>query len=190
MLSLNAEVAENMEPILKAAYFFLSLDRPISEADIKKIDELGSNVEGYSGIKKSIFNECEKILSRSLDDNDRFDVIMEEILKTGNASFVDLPKEAGQKRCLWILVNLALYDGMYSENEKKIIRSLMRKWEIDKSILIEMEDSAETLVEVDKNRSWIKTTNYPYDYVDSVVKEMDKNQHELTNNISLLMSIG
>jgi hypothetical protein len=190
MVSLNAEVTENMEPILKVAYFFLSVERPISETDIKKIDELGSTVEGYDGIRKSLFNECEKVLSQSFDDTDRFDVIMEGILKTGNASFAGLPKEAEQKRCLWILVNLALYDGVYSETEKKLIRSLMRKWEIDKSILIEMEDSAETLIEVDKHRSWIKTTNYPYDYVDSVVKEMDKNQHELANNISLLMSIG
>jgi hypothetical protein len=179
-----------MDLILKIAYFFLSVDRPINETDIKKIDELGNGIEEYAKIKEAIFGECDKALSQSFDDDDRFDVVLEGILKAEKTSSVGWVEKAVQKKCLWVLVNLAFYDGSYTENEKRLIRSLMRKWEIDKSILVEMEDSAETLVDLDRHRTWIKTTNYPYEHLDAVVKELDKNQHELVNNISLLMSIG
>jgi hypothetical protein len=188
---------EDMLPVLKVAYLFLSLDNKVDKTALRKIDELGNDMDNYSDKKDKIIGECEDLISQSFDSTDRYDVIFEGINKiVGNSSnqpfgLLGHPKDyVDKKQCLWILVNLAYFDGSYTDSERKLIRALVRKWEIDKSILIEMEDTAETLIELNKHKTWIKTTNYPYDYVAGVIKEMDKNQEELSSNISLLMSIG
>jgi hypothetical protein len=140
----------------------------------------------------SSIEECENILAKSFDAEDRFDVVLKAIINIGDSTFGWISRDAERIQCLWLLVNCAYYDGKYSSDEKRLLRNISRDWEIrdNVAVLSEMEDTAETLLDLVKYKEWIQTTNYPYKHIDGVVKELDKNQQELAHNISLLMSIG
>jgi hypothetical protein len=182
------------ESKLKIAYLFLSLGAgcPISDNNCTRFDQLGQNYTGFSDNRRSIISKCNEIINRAIDQNDLYDVISEGIVEQANYSFntFDSDYDVNTKQCLWLLVNLAFHDGTYTDNEKKIIRSLMRKWNIDKSILLEMEETAETLFDLDKYRYWMETRNEPYSVIKSYVQELDKNQNELSSNISDLINVG
>jgi hypothetical protein len=177
---------------LKIVYFFLSLEEKISDDGLERLNQLASQMKLSKEDIDSSVEECESTLSQSFDAEDRFDVVRKAIIDTGDSLFGWISKDAEKIQCLWLLVNCAYYDGKYSLNERRLLRNISREWEIkdNVTVLLEMENTAETFFDLIKHKEWIKTTNYPYNYIDGVVKELDKNQQELTNNISLLMSIG
>jgi hypothetical protein len=166
---------------LKIIYLFLSLEKTIDSRGIEKFKEAGKVFDGFDDAKEEIIKDCNSLIAQSFDNEDRFDVISEGICKIAELCFYS--NSSIQKECLWSLVNLAFYDGDYSDTERKLLRTLMRKWGIDKSVLLEMEDTAETLVALDTHRNWIKSTHYSYDYINSIVIELDKNQDEITKNL-------
>jgi hypothetical protein len=177
---------------LKIVYLFLSLEEKISNDDLEKLTQFASQMKLSKEDVDYFIKECEDILSKSFDLEDRFDVVRKAIFDIGNSSFDLNGKEAERIQCLWLLVNCAYYDGKYSLNERKLLRNISREWKIrdNVTVLSEMEDTAETILDLVDHKKWIKTTNYSYDYIDGVVKELDKNQQELAANISLMMSIG
>jgi hypothetical protein len=178
----------NDEGKQKICYLFLSLDEPMTKANLLKFTLMGENFSGFKESKEAIIAECNRVISKSIDSDDRYDAISEGIEKIVDSMY---PNNVEKKQLLWMLETLAWYDGTCTANEKKLIRTLMRKWEdIDSSVLIEMEDAAETLVAVDNYRSWIQTTSESYSVIDSVIKELDKNQKEIGDNIAYTINLG
>jgi hypothetical protein len=177
---------------LQMVYLFLSLEDKISNEGLEKLHNLVSKMKLSKEDEDSIIETSEKILSKSFDKDDRFDVIYEGIIGIVESYFRWADKKAEQKQALWLLINSAYCDGNYTFDKKRLLRTIMRKFNIDNSVLAEMEDTAETLLDLENHRTWIKkaSAEYGYDYIDSVIKELDKNKVELANNISLVMSIG
>jgi hypothetical protein len=179
----------NDEKKQKICYLFLSLDEPMTEAHLLKFTKMGENFSGFTESKDGIIAECNRVIGKSIDSDDRYDVISEEIIKIADLLYIPGQFVKEKKQRLWMLETIAWYDGTCTVNEKKLIRALMRKWEIDPSVLVEMEDTAETLVALDNYRNWIQTKE-PYLFVDSVVKALDKNQTEIGGHIAYTINLG
>jgi hypothetical protein len=183
----------NDEQKLKIAYLFLAIDGQTDEALLSNFDLLGQKFDDFASARGKIIRWGKQSLTQSIDGKDRDDVISEKIIKLADPQPYSYPvhfakDKAECKQCLWMLVNLAWHDGGCSDKKKKLLRTLMRKWNIDKSVLLEMEDTAETLSILDHYRTWVKTTEEPYGFIDAVVKELDKNQQEIAENIADLVS--
>jgi hypothetical protein len=196
--------------LFKIAYLFLSLEGEIDKEGLKKFDMLGEKYSNWDAERGDIIGQCKKILSEVPGQANRLLSILGEINEVAHTSLTESPllpiigglglgfglynlgkpSQSKRKNCLWVLVNLAFYDNQYTANEKQLISNLALKWSIDKSVLSEMEDTAETLIDLDNHRTWIKTTKDSYDYINSVVTELDKNQNELTKNLSEIINIG
>jgi hypothetical protein len=50
----------------------------------------------------------------------------------------------------------------YSKNQKRIIKHLAQKWDVDRSVLTLLKDSAKTLDEISKKRHEIENSDMPY----------------------------
>jgi hypothetical protein len=177
------------EMTLKLCYLFLSVDNDITKDGMSKFDEIGKGYSDFNDEREAIISDCEEYIREFTGRNDRYSVIwngINEITKrdTDSAlSYSPLSNSFGQKECMWLIVCLAWYDGECSHNKKKIIANLSRKWGIEKSIMLEMEDTAITLCEIDKYRSWIKGGNDSYASVTAAIRELDKNQREIADNM-------
>ena len=172
---------------LKMVYLFMSIEDKINQENMDQINLLAKDMILSADNVKSAIDACEGILGKAFDKDDRFDLILKNIYDFGKGKI-----EAEKRQTLWMLVNCAFKDGEYSSNERRMLRNLTRDWEIEDNVtvLTEMEDTAEALLALEKHKEWIKTTNYSYEHIHSVVEELDKNKQELAENISLLASIG
>jgi hypothetical protein len=177
----------NDERKQKICHLFLSLDEPMTDANLLKFTQMGENFSGFKESKDAIIGECNRVVGQSIDGDDRYDVISDGINKIVDSMYMNDPEK---KQLLWMLESLAWYDGKCTAGEKKFIRTLARKWEMDKSLLFEMEDTAETLVALDNYRNWIRTTGESYDFINSVIQELDKNQKEIGDNIAYTINLG
>jgi hypothetical protein len=177
------------ENTLKLCYLFFSLDKTISKDNLSRFQEIGhhSSLPGLN--EEVIISECEQIIAISSSDLNRFAVISEAIKaiaqpnESNALSFSPLSNRSGQLECLWLLECLSWQDGESSENENKIIYGLASQWKINETMLLEIEDTARTLYEIDNYRSFLKTTNEPDETLKVLFQELDKNQSEIIDNI-------
>lgn len=107
----------NDEKKQKICYLFLSLDETMTDANLLKFTQVGENFEGFKEVKDAIIEECNRIIDQSIDSEDRYDVIYEEINNIVGSLNMD---EAERKQLLWLLETLAWYDGKCTANEKKL----------------------------------------------------------------------
>jgi len=172
---------------LKMVYLLMSIGGDISHDDLECIKQLAKDMDLPKDILWSTIDECKEILGKFFDEDRRQNLVYENIYSLGKEK-----NKSERVLSLWLLVDTAFYDEEYSKEEKRLIRKLAGNWEIKDhdSIIIEMEDTADALLDLEKYKEWIKTANYPYDYTNSVVEELDKNKQELANNIALIASIG
>jgi uncharacterized protein YoxC len=216
----------------KICYLFLSLEGPITETNLTRFNQMGVNLDGFVESRNSIIAECNRIIEKLVDKDARYDAIFEEINNIADSMYI-LSDEAEKRRLLWMLESLAWHDDRYTENEKKFIFQLAQKWKIDPSLVIEMEDIAETLIMIgdyrrtlNAFRNRVKTTgvvlkdsyrsykngiisrillffkvwknargfpNYTdktYDFINSLTRELDNNQKDITDNIAHIINLG
>jgi uncharacterized protein YoxC len=140
----------------KICYLFLSLEGPITETNLTRFNQMGVNIDGFAESRNSIIAECNRIIEKVVDKDARYDAIFEEINNIADSMYI-LSNKAEKRRLLWILESLAWHDDRYTANEKKFICQLAQKWEIDPSLVIEMEDIAETLSMIGGYRRTLNT---------------------------------
>jgi hypothetical protein len=183
------------ENILRLCYLFFSLDKTISKDNLSIFKEICHNSGLPEFNEEAIISECEQIIAMNSPDYDRFAVISEAIKvitepnESNALSFSPLSNRSGQRECLWLLECLAWQDGESSENEKKIIHRLASQWKIDGDVLLEIEDTAQTLYEIDNYRSFLKTTHESAETLKILFQELDKNQSKLIDNIFETLNI-
>ena len=59
---------------------------------------------------------------------------------------------------IWNLINLVYADKDYSSKERSLLNYLMRKWKFKKELYYEMIDTAETVMMLNKEKEWVKST--------------------------------
>jgi thymidylate synthase len=174
---------------LKLCYLFLSLNKAISKDNLLRFNEIARNSNLPQSAQEEIISNCEKLIEASLSERNRFTVIFEaikEITRPNESSvlsFSPLSNRSGQRECLWLLECLSWQAGTSAENEREIIRSLAVQWKIDEAMILEMEDTARTLYEIDSYRSFLKNTNEHYDTINALLQELDKSQSEIIGNM-------
>jgi hypothetical protein len=171
----------------KICCLLLSLDGPMTGENLTKFTRMGENFSGFTESKYSIILECNQITGKSIDGDDRYDVISEGVNKIAGSMY---PNAAEKKQFLWMLETLAWHDGTCTPHQKKLIRALTRQWEVDPAVLLEMEDTAETLLAIESYRRWIKTTSEPSGFGNSIEAELDTNRKDISDNIACTINLG
>ena len=60
----------------------------------------------------------------------------------------------------------------YKDAERRFLKYVVRKLNIDKAVFLEMESSILTLMDIERELAWIKTTNRPYLTIETMVNEL------------------
>ena len=59
---------------------------------------------------------------------------------------------------LWNLINLGYADTHFTIDERKVVDALREYWEMSKSLYQEMVDVAETILALEKYKTWVEST--------------------------------
>ena len=92
------------------------------------------------------------------------------------------------KEILWTMVNMAMIDNDFSENEKKLIECCCKDWKVEDSLLEEMIEIAKTLYSLYSHLDLLKSINRPYGEIEPLVNELNVNKAVLEENLKELLS--
>lgn len=83
----------------------------------------------------------------------------------------------------------AYSDEKYDEAERKLLKYFVRKTNIDKSVFLEMESSILTLLDIEKELTWIKTTDRPYLTIETMVNELVDRKNVIFESVKELIML-
>ena len=90
---------------------------------------------------------------------------------------------------IWNLLTIAYSDESYDETERKLLKYIVRKLQIDKAVFLEMESSILTILDIEKEIAWIKTTDRPYLTIEARVNELTKRQAAIFDSVKDLITL-
>lgn len=89
---------------------------------------------------------------------------------------------------LWNLIDLGYSDTEICDEEKGFISILAEAWNFPKADLLQMYDTAETLMDLSRKKVWLKQTDLPYDVITKKVEKLDRDIDHQFTSIKLLIA--
>ena len=172
---------------LKMIIFFTSIEEDNWQNNLPRIKQLAEDMNLSKKDIDSTIEYCEKSITETINKDFLPGVLRSKITDLGKEK-----ENIFKIQSLWLLVNCAYYEGICSTRKKEVLINLTIDWSLPNAdtLLLEMEETVVTLTDIKKYKEWIKSTNYPYDYIHSIVAELEKSEQELAQNITLIASIG
>lgn len=172
---------ENKDQEVALYYLYMMADGNVSYSEEKIFDQLCGEMEIPGDTKQQIIEKCKQI-----GNGDILSVIVNEKIDDGaGKSFFGLHNKSVLARIIWNLINLGYADAVYSNAEKKIVKHLVDKWSIDKEVLQEFIDTADTMLALTKKKEWISTTFNKGIESDKREKKTDSEIKMLLDNVKL-----
>ena len=175
---------------LKIIYYLMAADGSVSKTEEDKFDEIARDMDPeFRKVREQLVSECQAQLDKVMDPEDFYDVVQDGIedalisSRPGSDSFVT------PKLLVWDLLTVAHSDDAYDETERKLIKYIIRKTNIDKAVFLEMESSIQTLKDIEREKAWIKTTDRPYLTIEAMLNELTDRESVIFESVKNLISL-
>lgn len=86
-------------------------------------------------------------------------------------------------------MSVAYSDEKYNDAERRFLKYVVRKLNIDKAVFLEMESSILTLMDIERELAWIKTTNRPYLTIESMVNKLADRKNVIFESVLDLIAL-
>ena len=132
----------------KLYYLYMLADGEVHSGEKTKFDQICKELKIEQEAEKKIIKDCKNSEKQS---QDLLNVIISEKIdeKAG------VQNASSQARVIWNLVDLGYADREYSNEEKRIVNYLVDKWSVNSEILQEFVDTADTILALTRQKSWI-----------------------------------
>jgi len=179
---------------IKIIYYLMAADGEVHHSEDEKFDSICAEIDPeFAESKDQIINECREQINKIIDPYDYYDVIQDGVedalLSSLVSSVVTKTAILTPKLFVWNLLSIAYSDDNYDETERKLLKYIVRKLDIDKAVFLEMESSFLTLMDLEKELNWIKTTNRPYLTIEAMVNEIANRKKVIFESVKDLISL-
>ena len=175
---------------LKIIYYLMAADGEVFHSEEEKFDAIGKELDpDFEKNKEQIVKECQAQLDKVMEPDDYYDVLQDGVEDALILSRQTADTFITPKLLVWDLLTVAYSDESYDEAEKKLIKYIVRKTNIDKAVFMEMESSILTLMDIEKELSWIKTTNKPYLVIEAMVNELADRKNVIFESVKDLIML-
>lgn len=188
---------------LVLVYLLMSVDGNVSAEEDNQFDELLKQ-SGFSEAKNTVIGKAKDILSSveaEMNDSQNWLEGLHKKYKSqlendcsNNSGYLlnfvlgNRRSKAEYKELLWAMVNMAMIDNDFSENEKKFIGCCCKDWNVEDSLLEEMIEIAKTLYSLYSHLDLLKSINRSYGEIEPLVNELNANKAVLEENLKDLIS--
>lgn len=175
---------------LKIIYYLMAVDGEIFHSEEEKFDSIGKELDpDFAQNKDQIVKECQAQLDKVIEAEDFYDVLQDGVEDALLMSRQTADSFITPKLLVWDLLTVAYSDESYDESERKLIKYIVRKTNIDQAVFLEMESSLLTLMDIEKELTWIKTTNRPYLVIEALVNELADRKNVIFESVKDLISL-
>ena len=166
---------------IKIMYYLMSVDNEITPEEEEKFLAIGKDMDpDFEEHRDALVNECRENLAKVIDEDDLYDTVHDSVGDLIRETFQSSSGSIPPILMVWNLLATAYSEGDYSEDERRLIRYITRQLNVDKSTLDIMEQTVETMIALEKEEAWLKTTNRPY-------LEIEKNLNEIADRKTAIM---
>lgn len=175
---------------LKIIYYLMAADGEVFHSEEDKFDAIGKELDpDFAKNKEQIITECQAQLDKVMEPDDYYDVLQDGVEDALILSRQTADTFITPKLLVWDLLTVAYSDESYDEAERKLIKYIVRKTNIDKAVFMEMESSILTLRDIEKELTWIKTTNKPYLVIEAMVNELADRKNVIFESVKDLIML-
>ena len=175
---------------LKIIYYLMAADGEVFHSEEEKFDSIGKELDpNFANNKEQIIKECQAQLDKVMEPDDYYDVLQDGVEDALILSRQTADTFITPKLLVWDLLTVAYSDESYDEAERKLIKYIVRKTNIDKAVFMEMESSILTLRDIEKELTWIKTTNKPYLVIEAMVNELADRKNVIFESVKDLIML-
>lgn len=139
--------------------------------------------------KEALIKECNAQMEKIIDVENFYDAIQDGIEEALSGKQVSNQGFVSPKLLLWDLLTIAYGDDEYGEEERKLLKYVVRKLNIAKDVFLEMESSILTIRDIEKEITWIKGTDRAYLVIEKQVKELEKRRDDIHLAIKALIML-
>lgn len=184
---------------LRIMYCLMLIDGSVSTEEEVKYNEIGLACDPeYDTYIQQLIDECNaaaqsesaqgvEFISMGADDDEYYDQIHDyvgDLIKEENFYRTDGVQARG---LIWNLLAIAYSEGDYSASEKRLIRYITKKAGVDYAILLEMEHTFSTLIAIEKEEEWLKSSDRPYKVIEERVVELSNRKNTIMQGINALI---
>ena len=171
-------------------YYLMAADGEIFHNEEDKFNDICKELSpDFSELKEQAVSECTEQLNKVIDSRDYPAVIQEGVEDALNNSKASEDSFITPKLLIWDLMTVAYSDERYDETERNLIKYIVRKTNIDKAVFLEMESSILTLMDIERELDWIKTTDRPYLIIEGLVNELNERKSVIFESIKDLIAL-
>ena len=174
---------------VKAIYYMMAVDGMIYQNEEEKFNEIGRELDpDFDDHKEVIVRECQAQMEKLIDPEDQYAVLQDGV-EDAIASGVNAKGAVITPKVLvWDLLAVAYSDGSYDAQERQLLKYVVRKLNIDKAVFLEMESSFLTLMDLENELAWIKTTDRPYLTIETMVNEISDRKTAVLESLKDLIA--
>ena len=175
---------------IKIVYYLMAADGTICHGEEEKFDSIASEIDPrYMDNREQIIAECQSQLDKTFDPEDYYDVLREGVEDALADTMQTADAFITPKLLVWDLLTVAYSDENYDEAERRLVKYIVRQTNIDKAVFLEMESSILTLMDIEKELVWIKTTDRPYLVIEAMVNELADRKSVIFESVKDLISL-
>ena len=175
---------------LQIIYYLMAADGTVFHSEEEKFDAIGAELDpDFSENKPAIIKACQTQLDQAIDPEDYYNVLQDGVEKALLPSDESADAVITPKLLVWDLLTIAYSDESYDEIERKLLKYIVRKLHIDKAVFLEMENSMLTILDIEKEIAWIKTTDRPYLTIEARVNELTKRKTVVFDSVKDLIAL-
>ena len=175
---------------LKIIYYLMTVDGQLLPSELDQFDLIGREIAPeYQNMKDELVKECRTQLERVIDTEDHFEVVREGVEDALQHSIKTEVSFITPKLLIWDLLTIAYSDESYHETERKLIKYIVRKLDIDKAVYMEMESTILTILDLEKEQEWLNNTDRPYRVIEAQVNEIEDRKHVIFESVKDLIAL-
>ena len=191
---IQAESAEiwsiSTKSAIKIIYYLMAADGEIFHSEEEKFDAIGAELDpDFADHKAQIVAECQSQMDKVIDPEDYYDVLQDGVEIALASSVQTVDTFITPKLLVWDMLTVAYSDESYDEVERRLLKYVVRKLNIDKAVFLEMESSILTLMDMEKELAWIKTTDRPYLTIETMVNEIADRKNVIFESVKDLIAL-
>ena len=157
-------------------YYLIAVDMNVSDEEMFTFESIANEIdpEFYWTYKGSINVEYTNQVNRIIDEEDFYDVVLEGVDKEIFRELDEEEQGVSPRLLLWNLFVIALCDGEYTNEQRRLIKHIVRMLDIELDIFYEMEHLMKANVAVGKELESIEKSDKPYNEIRPLVVELEK----------------
>ena len=166
----------------------IAVDGKITQIEIDRFHEIGLALDkNFSSYESKLIEEEQALLSQIAgDEEELYATLLDNV---GKIIHADQNSQAGigARKLLWDLLTVAYSNENYADYEKKMIRYIAKGSGVDYPIVLEMEQTLRTLLVIQEEENWLKSTDRLYSIVAERLEALEVRKGAIMNGVYALM---